>query len=413
MRHILLLLPTTSYRNQDFLEAAHTLDVGILSAADYCHQLAPQWGLAPIMSVHFDLPEQAAETILQTIAHRPEVVLAVDDHGLELAALLNERFGLNGNKPASVRRLRDKLAFRELLNAHGYNCPEFHHLPDNADAAALIPKLRFPVVVKARRLSASRGVIRADNALQYLQSVSRVRAIQNKADRDAAALGVIIESFIPGMEYALEGLLENGRLKALALFDKPDPLDGPYFEETLYVTPSRLPRETQDQIADAVQCVCQIAGLSSGPVHAEMRVNSSGIWPLEIAARSIGGLCGRALRHLLGLSVEELILRQALGEPLPAFNPEKSVAVMMIPIPVRGIYQGVRNLELAKKLPGIIDIQITAEQGHIVMPPPEGASYLGFIFARAVNPQEAESVVRTAHRYLQFDIRPEFQVIES
>jgi len=268
-------------------------------------------------------------------------------------------------------------------------------------------------VVKARRLSASRGVIRADNALQYLQSVSRVRAIQNKADRDAAALGVIIESFIPGMEYALEGLLENGRLKALALFDKPDPLDGPYFEETLYVTPSRLPRETQDQIADAVQCVCQIAGLTTGPVHAEMRVNSSGIWVLEIAARSIGGLCGRALRHLLGLSVEELILRQALGEPLPAFNPEKSVAVMMIPIPVRGIYQGVRNLELAKKLPGIIDIQITAEQGHIVMPPPEGASYLGFIFARAVNPQEAESVVRTAHRYLQFDIRPEFQVIES
>ncbi|HXZ96535.1 MAG TPA: ATP-grasp domain-containing protein [Burkholderiales bacterium] len=413
MRQMLLLLPTTSYRNNDFLAAAEVLNVEIISAADYCHQLAPQWGLAPIMSVQFDRPEQAGEIILQSLTRRVDAVLAVDDHGLELAALLNERLGLNGNKPEAVRALRDKLEFRKLLSSNGYNCPEFHHLQDNTDSAALIPRLHFPVVVKARRLSASRGVIRADDPLQYLQAVSRVRAIQNKADRDAKALGIIIESFIPGMEYALEGILENGRLKTLALFDKPDPLDGPYFEETVYVAPSRLPQDTQDQIRHTVQCACGIAGLTAGPVHAEMRVNSSGIWLLEIAARSIGGLCGRVLRHWLGMSIEELILRQALGEPLPAFSPEKSVAVMMIPIPTRGIYQGAHNLDLAVKLAGITDIQITAEIGHIVTPPPEGASYLGFIFASGKSPQEAESFVRSAQRYLQFDIRPEFQVIES
>ncbi len=413
MRQILLLLPTTSYRNTDFLAAAKTLDVEIISAADYCHQLAPQWGLTPIMSVHFDMPEQAAGPILQALARKPEAVLAVDDHGLELAALLNERLGLKGNQPQVVRRLRDKLAFRKLLSTHGFNCPEFHHLPDKTDSTALIPRLRFPVVVKARRLSASRGVIRADNPQQYLQATARVREIQNKADRDAAALGLVIESFIPGTEYALEGIMENGQLKTLALFDKPDPLDGPYFEETLYVTPSRLPQKTQDEIEHAVRRACQLAGLTTGPVHAEMRLNNNSIWLLEIAARSIGGLCGRVLHHALGMNIEELILRQALGGALPAFGPGKSAAVMMIPIPMRGIYQGVRNLDLAMKLPGITDIQITAEIGHIIVPPPEGASYLGFIFASAANPQEVESVIRSAHRCLQFDIQPEFQVIES
>jgi len=413
VRRILLLLPTTSYRNSDFLAAAEALKIEIIGAADYCHQLAPHWGLTAIMSVHFDMPEQAAQTILQALACRPDAVLAVDDHGLELAALLNERLGLSGNRPEAVRRLRDKLEFRKLLNAHGYNCPEFHHLQDGADPAGLIPSLRFPVVVKARRLSASRGIIRADHAQQYLQAAIRVRAIQSKADRDAAGLGLVIESFVPGMEYALEGVLQNGRLKTLALFDKPDPLDGPYFEETLYVTPSRLAQETQKQIEHTVQDACRLAGLATGPVHAEMRLNGSGVWLLEIAARSIGGLCGRVLRHALGMSIEELILRQAMGESLPAFRGETSVAVMMIPIPRRGIYQGVRNLDLARKSPGITDIRITAEIGQIILPPPEGASYLGFIFARGANSMEAESVIRSAHRLLQFDIQPEFQVIES
>jgi len=411
MKQILLLLPTTSYRNNDFLAAAQALKVEIISAADYCHQLAPQWGLTPIMSVHFDMPEQAAETILRSLAHKPEAVLAVDDHGLELAALLNERLGVTGNPLQAVRKLRDKLAFRKLLSAHGFNCPEFHHLPDHTDPAALIP--RFPAVVKARRLSASRGVIRADNPQEYLQAAARVRAIQNKADRDAAALGLVVESFIPGMEYALEGILQDGRLKTLALFDKPDRLDGPYFEETLYVTPSRLPRKTQDEIQQTVQRACNVAGLTTGPTHAEMRLNGAGIWLLEIAARSIGGLCSHVLRQALGMSLEELILRQALGEPLPALGPGKAAAVMMIPIPMRGIYQGVRNLDLARQMPGITDIRITVEPGQNIVPPPEGASYLGFIFANAANPQEVESFIRSAHRCLQFDIQPEFQVIES
>ena len=233
MKRVLLLLPTTGYRNDDFLAAAKKLGVEIVAAANYCHQLAPSWGLPPIMALHFDRPEQAADTVLREINGNLDAVLAVDDSGVELAALLAERLGLPGNPAHAVRRVRDKLAFRRLLQEREFLCPEFHHLPTGEDPRKLFPELKFPVVVKARRLSGSRGVIRADDSEALVRAVNWVRAIQSRADRDAQELGLIIEDFIPGREYALEGTLERGELTTLALFDKPDPLDGPYFEETL------------------------------------------------------------------------------------------------------------------------------------------------------------------------------------
>jgi biotin carboxylase len=411
VKRVLLLLPTTGYRNQDFLAAAKKLGVEIVAAANYCHQLAPSWGLAPIMALHFDRPQQAADTVLREIDGRPDAVLAVDDSGVELAALLAERFGLPGNSAHAVRRVRDKLEFRRLLEERGFPCPGFHHLPSGADPRKLLPELKFPVVVKARRLSGSRGVIRADGAEALVRAVNWVRAIQSRADRDAEELGLVIEQFIPGREYALEGSLERGQLTTLALFDKPDPLDGPCFEETLYVTPSRLPREIQDQIHQQVARICRFAGLSDGPVHAEMRINELGVWMLEVAARSIGGLCGRVLTHFLGMSLEELTLRQAVAEPLPVggmAGAGGAAGVMMIPIPRRGIYHGLDGLAAAQSVPGITGVTITAEPGQIIAPPPDGASYLGFIFSRATSPAEAEDALRDAHRRLRFDIRPEY-----
>jgi biotin carboxylase len=408
MKRVLLLLPTTGYRNKDFLAAAQALEVEIVAAANYCHQLAPAWGLAPIMALHFDRPAQAADTVLREIGRRPDAVLAVDDAGLELAALLCERLGLPGNTVSAVRTLRDKLTFRALLRAQGFPCPAFQHLPSDADPDTLVPKLGFPAVVKARRLSASRGVIRADDAAALRSAVRWVRAIQARADRDAEALGLVVEDFIPGHEHALEGLLQQGRLTTLALFDKPDPLDGPTFEETLYVTPSRLPRELQDRIVQETARICALAGLRNGPVHAEMRVNDAGVWFLEVAARSIGGLCGRTLTHLLGMRLEELILRQALGESIALARNDGAAGVMMIPIPRRGLYHGSDGLDAARSVAGITEVTISAEPGQIVAPPPDGSSYLGFIYARAENAAEAEAALRRAHRCLQFDIRPEY-----
>lgn len=408
MKRVLLLLPTTGYRNADFLAAAGKLGVQIVAAANYCHQLAPAWGFGPIKALHFDQPEQAAETVLREIEGRPDAVLAVDDSGLELAAIVAQRLGLPGNAASAVRQTRDKLPFRELLRDHGFLCPDFHHLPGGATAGELAPRLAFPVVVKARRLSGSRGVVRADNAAAFERAVAWVRAIQSRADRDAAALGLVVEQFIPGTEHTLEGMLQEGTLGRLALFDKPDPLHGPYFEETLYVTPSRLPQPLQDRIHEDVARACRLAGLRTGPIHAEVRVNEQGVWILEIAARSIGGLCGRVLRHLAGMSLEELILRHALGERAALAGEAGAAGVMMIPIPRRGIYRGVEGLDEARAVAAIEEVSMTAEPGQIVAPPPEGASYLGFIFSRAGDAAEAEAALRSAHRLLRFEIAPEY-----
>jgi biotin carboxylase len=413
MQRVLLLLPTTSYRNEAFLAAGKKLGVEIVTAADYCYQLAPEWGLDPIMAVHFDKPSEALEIVLRSLEHKPDAVLAVDDPGLELAALLNQRLGLSANPPEAVRRLRDKLAFRQMQKECGLLCPDFRHLPSDADPAQLLARLKWPVVVKARRLSGSRGVIRADNAEEYLQAVSCVKGVQNKADRAAAELGLVVEGFIPGREYALESILDHGELTVLALFDKPDPLDGPYFEETIYVTPSRLPDQTQEEIRHAVQRACRLAGLVTGPVHAEMRVDVQGVWLLEVAARSIGGLCGMALTHTLGMTLEELILRHALNQSVALSASREGAGVMMIPIPRRGVYRGVHNLESALEVPGITGIRITAQPGQIIAPPPEGASYLGFIFSLCATPAEAEMALRLAYARLLFDLQPEYKVQES
>ena len=413
MKRVLLLLPTTGYRNQDFLAAAKKLGVEIVAAANYCHQLAPAWGLAPIMALHFDRPEQAADTVLREIDGNVDAVLAVDDSGVELAALLAQRLGLPGNPAHAVRGVRDKLAFRRLLKECEFLCPEFHHLPTGDDARRLLSELKFPVVVKARRLSGSRGVIRADDSEALLRAVNWVRAIQSRADRDARELGLIIEDFIPGREYALEGSLERGELGTLALFDKPDPLDGPYFEETIYVTPSRLPPAVQARIHEEVARACRVAGLAIGAIHAEVRVNEQGIWILEIAARTIGGLCGRVLDNFLGMSLEELILRQAVAEPLAIVGESGAAGVMMIPIPRRGIYHGLEGLAAAQSVAGVTGVSIMADPGQIVAPPPDGASYLGFIFSRAATPAEAENALRSAHRRLGFDIRPEYPAMAA
>ena len=409
---VLLLLPAASYRNDAFRAAAHRLDVEIIPAADYCHRLAPQWGLHPLMALPFDRPRRALALALRHLGIRPDAVLAVDDHGVELAALLASKLGQPGNPVASVRLLRDKLAFRSLLKRHRMNCPWFRHLRSDTDPA-LLRNVRFPAVIKARRLSASRGVIRADNRLALIRAAAQVRRIQERGDREAARLGLVIEQFIPGSEHALEGLIANGRLRVLAMFEKPDPLDGPYFEETIYLTPSRLPPRVQQAAAREVERACRHAGLASGPVHAEFRVNERGIWLLEIAPRSIGGLCGAVLTHALGMTLEELILRHALGRPLPRPHHRAACGVMMIPIPARGIFDGVTGLEEALAVKGITAIRMTGEQGQIVAPPPDGTGYLGFIFARGKAAARVEASLRDALARLDIRIRPEVPVRAS
>jgi len=204
-------------------------------------------------------------------------------------------------------------------------------------------------------------------------------------------------------------------MKVLALFDKPDPLDGPFFEETIYVT-SSLDAAARQRVADAVARAAEAIGLRHGPVHAECRVNERGVFVLEVAARPIGGLCARALRFSRPdvprvVSLEELLLRHTLGESPDGWSRESCASgVMMIPIPARGVYRGVSGLDEARGVPGVDEVTITARTDQLLVPLPEGASYLGFIFARGSTSRFVEQALRSAHARLGFAIEPEVRM---
>lgn len=402
MPRVLVLLPAAGYANQDFIAAAHRLNIELVTCADYCHRLAPGWGLSPLMSVPFDQPDVAVPQVLLALTQPVDAVLSVDDQGAALAAQLRVALHLPGNSPEAVSRLTDKLHFRQLQQAAGLLYPEFAVVSSENRASS---PLAFPAVVKARRLNASRGVIRVDAIEQYVQAIKRVRDIQARELRHADALGVLVERFIPGVEVALDGVLNAGTLRVLAVFDKPDPLEGPYFEETLFITPSIQPDAVQDELAKAVQQACVAAGMTEGVIHAEARINEAGVWLLEIAPRGIGGLCGRVFASTLGMNTAEIVLRHAVGLPLPAQVSEQAAGVMMIPAPVNGIYRGIDGLEAARATPQVTDIDITAYPGQLVAPPPEGTGYLGFIFSRARTPLEVETALRAAHAALTVHIQ--------
>jgi ATP-grasp domain/L-amino acid ligase C-terminal domain 2/ATP-grasp N-terminal domain len=401
-KRLLLLGATTGYQTRVFAEAAERLGYELILATDRCHVLDDPWGDRAI-ALRFEDPAGAAQAIADQA--RVDGIVAVGDRPVYIAALAAERLGIPYNSPDSVAASRNKFLARERFRAAGLLVPEFQRvaLADGPELAAM--DARYPCVLKPLGLSASRGVIRAGNPGEFIAAFRRIQNLL--ADPDIARLHeeqdrfLQVESFIEGREFALEGLLTHGRLRVLAIFDKPDPLDGPFFEETIYVTPSREDPYTQRVIAETTEAAIRALGLKHGPIHAEMRVNSRGVWMLEVAARPIGGLCARVLPGL-----EELILRHAasadpgnLAMPAPA-----AAGVMMIPIPREGIYQNAEGLDEARAEPGIEDVIITAKQGQKLVPLPEGASYLGFIFARGTSPDAVSSALKSAHQKLTFDI---------
>jgi hypothetical protein len=407
---VVLLLPKTGYRNDDFVAAAHKLDVEVIAASDVCHQLAEG-----TMALGIRDPERAAEELARGVgARQPRAIIGVDDQTALVAALTSEKLGLPHNPVRSVAAARSKAQSRERLRAAGLPVPRFQVVPrDLVDLDEV--SVPFPCVVKPLVLSGSRGVIRADTPAELREALRRVAALLQSPDvaqrRDPDFARVLIEEFIAGPEVALEGLLAGGRLHVLALFDKPDPLDGPFFEETLYITPSRHPAPLQDAVTRAVSEGCAALGLVEGPIHAELRLSPGGPRLLEIAARSIGGLCGRALRFGVGVTLEELVLRHALGmhaDPPPREG--RAAGVLMFPIRKRGLLEEVRGLTEARAVPLIEDIVITARLREEIVPLPEGASYLGFAFARGEKPEQVEAALREAGSKIEAVVTPRLPV---
>jgi biotin carboxylase len=416
MTRVLLVATTTGYQTRSFGEAAEKLGVRLVFATDRCDQIEdPWWDQA--VPIRFHDEERSVKAILEAVNGAPiHAVLAVGDRPTVVAARAAQALGLSGNPPDAACASRNKLAFRMALRMAGLPVPWFQAVPSDRDASSLAEQVPYPCVIKPLAMSGSRGVIRADGPEEFVTAFDRVVALLRETDvrleRDAAHDALMIESFIPGREYALEGLLDRGALRTLALFDKPDPLDGPFFEETIYVTPSELPPGDQERISHAVARAARALGLVHGPVHAEARVNDEGVFVIEVAARPIGGLCSRALRFDGGLSLEELLLRHALGQDVASVVREAVASgVMMIPIPARGIYRGVSGVEDSRSVPGVDDVQITAKPDQILVPLPEGKSYLGFIFARAARPADVVHTLRRAHARLDFRIDREVPVL--
>lgn len=402
----------TSYRAEAFLEAARTLGVDAVVGSDHRPVLADR---VPGRAIELSLSDvPAGVTAIERLArdHPLDAILAAEDEGAVLAAAAAAWLGLRHNPADAVAAARFKHLLRERLARAGVPGPRFRVAAIEDDPARLAETAPFPCVVKPVGLAASRGVIRADDPASFVEAFRRVRDLLRSPEVAERAGGgariVLVEEYVPGREVAVEGLLTEGRLRALAIFDKPDPLEGPFFEETIYVTPSRLPEAIREAAVGAVARAVEALGLRTGPIHAEVRLTDGAPVVLEVAPRSIGGLCSRVLRFEPGgISLEELVLRHALGMDANGFERERSAAgVMMVPIPRAGVLREVRGLDAARATPGVEEVVISIPIGQEVVPLPEGSRYLGFIFAREARPQDVEAALRRAHGRLDLVIDP-------
>src|SRR6266851_2325720 len=404
MARVLLLVPTRTYRTADFMSAARSLGIEVAIGSEQRSALA---GLMRdrMLGVTFEHVDRAVAAIARFAARHPlDAIVAVDDTGTVVAAAASAALGLAGNSVEPVRASRNKGRARERFAAAGLLTPRFQIFGSDADPASVAAAVRYPCVVKPVDLSGSRGVIRADDADSCVAAFTRVGALVRSPDvcrPGSAPQSILVEDFIPGAEFALEGLVRGGVLETLAIFDKPDPLNGPFFEETIYVTPSRQPDAVQAEMAHTVQRATRALGLTEGPVHAEVRRNEAGTFMLEVAARSIGGLCARTLRFGMGVSLEELILRHAVGLPIQSLRREdRAAGVLMLPIPRPGVLRQVRGQDEARRVPGIEGVVLTVPAGERLVPLPEGDRYLGFVFARGPSAAEVERSLRTAQQHL-------------
>ena len=397
MARVLLLVPTRTYRTHDFMEAARALAIDVVVGSPHRPALASLMD-GRHLHVDFDaLPESVERIVAFASQHPLDGVVAVDDGGTRLASAAAERLGLPHNPLAAVVAASNKVLTRSALQQAGLPTPHFQAFPIETDPASIASQLRYPCVVKPVDLAGSQGVIRADDASSFRNVFERVARIVRSCARGEQPPLVLVEDFIAGREVALEGLLRGAQLEVLAIFDKPDPLEGPFFEETIYVTPSRLEADLQTAIFEAAAAATRALGLREGPIHAELRIHDRGVTVLEVAPRSIGGLCARTLRFGAGMSLEELILRHAAGLPMPAHVRERAAAgVMMLPIRAAGRLEAVHGQEAAREVADIESLVLTIPAGEPLVPLPEGDRYLGFLFARSEEPAAVEAALREA-----------------
>jgi biotin carboxylase len=394
-KRVLLLVPPITYRATDFVDAAKRLELDVVVGSDGALPL----GSNPVVRVDPGDLDGSVRRLLSTVG-RVDAVVAVDSDMLPLAARLGAALGLSGNAPDAVAAAADKAMQRRLWAEAGVAQPAFRIMSGRLDGS----RVGFPCVVKPVSLSASRGVLRADDEAALRAAVTEIRAILAEDGRIGDE-PILVEEYVPGWELSVDGLLTNGALAVTAVFDKPDTPDGPTFEETLLVTPSRLPAATLSAAKSLAERAAQALGLRHGPIHAELRIDERSGAPrpvmLELAARSIGGLCSRSLRFLDCVSLEMMILMNALGTDVDLAPPSGASGVLMLPVERGGVLQAIEGQSEARAVAGITGLSITIPIGHAVRPLPQGDRYLGFIFAEGRDAGEVEAALRLAHGKLR------------
>ena len=415
MPTVLLILPSATYRAAEFIDAANELGASVVVGSNSPPVFAAGTS-GSFLQLDLDDPEGAAEAIVELDQRVPlDAVVGVDDQGLLTAAIAGQQLGLVTNSPSSVAATRNKVAMRELLASSEIYQPSFRAISrsDKEIETAIVnaaDDLGYPVVIKPSNQAASRGVIRANDADQAREATRRIISML-ESDEPTDQAPLLVEGFVPGDEVAIEGLLSDGALTVLAIFDKPDPLDGPFFEETIYVTPSRHDTAVLATTTTLVEQACRAMGLVTGPIHAEARLahdDEGNPRPviLEVAARTIGGRCAQALSFSKGRSLEAIVLEHALTRSLvdDAHRSFGASGVMMLPIPASGRLVEVHNKERALEVPGITGLEISIAPGKPITALPEGNRYLGFLFAKAATPEKVEAALRRAHAELTIEI---------
>ena len=407
-----MIAPAQSYRIPAYFSAAQALGVELVLASDGHHSLIPR--VAEGVHIDFGEPDRSHRRLLDALREEPvSAVVATDDAATELSSRVAESLELPHNPPSAARIARRKDLARAALASAGVRVPRFRTIDLRRPRVPQIDGVGYPCVVKPLALAASRGVIRTDSPEELLAACRRIERIVEGCGEEEERRTLLVEDFVPGAEVAMEGILRKGRLHRIAMFDKPDPLDGPFFEETYYITPSRLAPAYQERVVARVAGACRAYGLREGPVHAELRVNSEDVWVIEIAARTIGGDCARLLDFGTGRSLEELVLSHALGRSLDIESINRAAGVLMIPTIRAGTLRRVEGVLEASRIPGIEDVAIAVREGYELIPLPEGGSYLGFVFARADTAQEVEAALRQAHARLRVVVAPAWRLERS
>lgn len=405
LKKLLVILPANTYRAQRFLEAARKLGVDVFIATDSDFS-PPDPSNSVIDGISFCDPKEAGRQIADIIRHQgPMSVLAVDEAAVEVAEWTRVALGLIDHPNSGILATRDKRELRQRLRENNISQPKTFDILELEQGRGEIP---FPVVVKPSKGSGSIGVTKAQNQQELTKSLITVQDVIAKMTISNQC--IVVEEYIPGVEFAVDILVTDGKLHVLVIFEKPDPLVGPFFAETIYVTPPHLTDSQLEALHSVIQKCIRALSINNGPLHLELRLTSANDWvPIDIASRSIGGNCSNALAFASNTSLEELIIQNALGlEVINTQRERRASGVYMIPAETLGTLVAVHGVEAALKVRFVEDIQITVKPGTKTVPLPFDNQYLGFIFAKAPGAKTVEKALRTARALLEIEVDSNF-----